>query len=54
MFEDKDNVVIGKSTGIASNYLAKITSQILRVPSILDDRSHFPSSRKHKFVIRSV
>lgn len=54
MFGDSDNAVIGTSTCIASICLARITSQILRLPSILDDRSHFPSSLKHKSVIRSV
>jgi hypothetical protein len=54
MFGDSDNAVIGTSTCIASICLARITSQILRLRSILDDRSHFPSSLKHKSVIRSV
>lgn len=54
MFGDRDNAVIGTSTSIKPICLANITSQILRLPSILDERSHFPSSLKHKSVIRSL
>lgn len=51
---DRDNAVIGTSTDIASICLANMTSQIRRLPSMLEDSSHLPSSLKHKSVMRSL